>query len=136
MLMSDDDLVAVDLIRLDDRVPNALCERGRVRGLLQLRHDDGELVAAEAGNRVELPDAAAQPVGDDLQQLVADRMSERVVDALEMIEVEAQHRQALAALDAPELVSSRSRNSTRLGRSVSASWRAMCAICSSARAAR
>ena len=39
-----------------------------------------------------------------LQQFVADVMAERIVDALELVEVETQHRQALAALDALDLV--------------------------------
>ena len=83
-------------IRLDKR-------RG-VGRLLHLRHDDGEFVAAEAGDGVGLARAAAQAVGDQLEQFVADRMAERIVDALELIEIEAQHREALAALDALELV--------------------------------
>ena len=41
---------------------------------------------------------------DQLEQLVADRVAERVVDALEVVEVEAKHREALAALDALDLV--------------------------------
>ena len=67
-------------------------------------HDDGELVAAQPRHGVRLARAAAQALADQLEQLVADRMAERVVDALELVEVEAEHRQALAALDALELV--------------------------------
>ena len=99
-----DDLVAVDLIGLDDRIADALGQRGCVRGVFHLGHDDGELVAAQARDRVGLARAAAQALADQFQQLVADRMAERVVDALELVEIEAEHRQAFAAFDAFELV--------------------------------
>ena len=69
------------------------------------------------------------PFRDGAEQLVADRMAERVVDALEVVEVEAEHRERLAARATRASPSSIcSRNSTRLGRSVSASWRAMWAM--------
>ena len=83
---------------------DALRERRGVGGLLHLRHDDGELVAAHARDDVELARAAAQTLADKFEQLIADMVTERIVDALELIEVEAQHRQALAALDALDLV--------------------------------
>ena len=41
---------------------------------------DGELVAAHAGDGVGLAHQRAQPIGHHLQQLVAGRMAERVVD--------------------------------------------------------
>ena len=72
--------------------------------LFHLRHDDGELIAAHAGNDVKLARATAQAFADELKEFVADMVAERVVDALEVIEVEAEHRQALAALDALDLV--------------------------------
>jgi len=108
-------------------------ERRRIGRLLDRRHDDGELVAAQPRDRVGLAGAAAQAVRHHLKELVADRMPERVVDALEAVE----SRQSTASIS-PRLTrlsscSSRSRNSTRLGRSVSASWRAMCTIRSSVR---
>jgi hypothetical protein len=67
-------------------------------------HDDGELVTAHAGNDVEFPGAAAQAFADELQQLIADVMTQRVVDALELVEIKAQHGQAFAALDPLDLV--------------------------------
>ena len=87
-----------------------------------------------ARDGVGVAHAVAQPLGHHLEQLVADRMAERVVDALEVVEIEIEHRQAARrGRRRPAPRSSRSRNSTRLGRSVSASWRAICAICCSAR---
>ena len=44
-------------------------------------------------------DRAADALRDGAEQLVADRMAERVVDALEVVEVEIEHRQRLAACD-------------------------------------
>ena len=38
----------------------------------------------------------AQPLADRLEQRVADGMAERIVDVLEAVEIEAEHRQALA----------------------------------------
>ena len=88
--------------------------------------DDGEFVAAEARHGVVRAHARSQSAGHRLQQRVADRVTERVVDGLEVIEIEAEHRKRVAALDprsAPSSISSRKR--TRFGRSVSASWCAM-----------
>ena len=58
------------------------------------QHD--ELVAAEAADRVGLAQDVADPGRDDAQQLVADRMAEGVVDALEAVEVD-EHRGRLGA---------------------------------------
>ena len=44
--------------------------------------------------------SARKPVGSILQQLVAGRVAERVVDVLEMVEVEKMHGHHLATLDA------------------------------------
>ena len=50
---------------------------------------DDELVAAEAGDQHALLRASLQPLGDAAEQLVADGMSERVVDGLEAVEIDA-----------------------------------------------
>ena len=52
----------------------------------------GELVAAEAGDHVAGAQHAAQALGDDLEQAVAGAVAERVVDDLEVVEVDEQHR--------------------------------------------
>ena len=39
----------------------------------------------------------AQPRGDALQQQIAERMAERVVDRFEIVEIDAEHREAAAA---------------------------------------
>src|SRR5215210_7081254 len=53
-----------------------------------------ELVAAEAGGRVALPEAAAQPLRDGPEQLVAGVVAVAVVDGLELVDVEQQHAHA------------------------------------------
>ena len=50
--------------------------------------DDGEFVAAEPPDQILRPHQARQPRGDVADQFVADRMTERVVDVLEMIEID------------------------------------------------
>ena len=59
--------------------------------------DDGELVAAEARHQILAAHDVAQPLGDAEDQLVADVMAERVVDVLEVIEVDVEHGGSLAA---------------------------------------
>ena len=54
-------------------------------------HDDDELVATEPGEHVAFAQHRAQPLGHDLQQLVADLVPEAVVDRLELVEVDEQH---------------------------------------------
>ena len=73
--------------------------------------EDRELVAAEAGHDVGRAHHRAQPVGDRHQQPVAGGVPEAVVHHLEAVEVEEQHRDALAALAAAR-ASSRPRRST------------------------
>ena len=51
-----------------------------------------ELVAAEAGDHVAGAQHAAQALGDDLEQAVAGPVAERVVDDLEVVEVDEQDR--------------------------------------------
>ena len=67
---------------------------GDAVGLLgrRLGQQDRELVAAEAGEHVGLAQAAAQRVGDAHDQLVAGGVAERVVDRLEVVEVEHDRR--------------------------------------------
>ena len=57
-----------------------------------LGEQDRELVAAEPGEHVGLAQAAAQQLRDAHDQLVAGRVAERVVDRLEVVEVEHDRR--------------------------------------------
>ena len=95
---ADHDLVAVEIEGRADRLDDARARAPsrRSAGPTADLHD-GELVAAEARHRVGFAHAAAQALGDRLEQRVADGMAERIVDLLEAIEVEAKHREAFAA---------------------------------------
>ena len=74
----------------------------RVGGVVDVGLDDREFVAADARYRVGFAHAAAQPAGHGAQQLVADGVSERIVDVLEVVEVEAQDGEPLPALHMDE----------------------------------
>ena len=58
--------------------------------------DDGEFVAAEPRHQIVAADAGAQAVRDLAQQLVADLVAERIVDALELVDVDIEDRERLA----------------------------------------
>ena len=53
--------------------------------------DDGEFVAAEPGDEIGVAARSRQAAGDRFQQFVADQVSERVVDALEFVDVDVEH---------------------------------------------
>ena len=62
------------------------------------RGDDGELVAADAGDEIVAADGVGEPLRHRADQLVADRMAERIVDVLEVVEVDVEHGRRRAAL--------------------------------------
>ena len=62
-------------------------------GSCEVGQDGGELVAAEAGHAVGRAQRLLQPLPDHLQQPVADLVPEVVVDGLEAVEVEVEHRE-------------------------------------------
>ena len=59
---------------------------------------DRKLVSAKPCHRIALADTRAETTGNFLQQIIADRMPQRVIDFLEMIKVEAKHGQASIAV--------------------------------------
>ena len=87
-----------------DGVEDLLGDPDRLRrlGLWQQRR---ELVAADAAEDVRPPQTGAEALGDSDQQAIPDVMAEAVVDVLEVVEVEQQHRPgmvvALGVGDAP-----------------------------------
>src|SRR5205814_3729793 len=62
----------------------------------QAVQEDRELVAAEPRQDVPLPQARLEAARRRDQQLVADHVAEAVVDDLEAVEIEIQHREAAA----------------------------------------
>ena len=89
---ADHGLLAVDVIGLAQRIDDALRQRRGLGGVRDRGLHDDEFIAAHARDRVGLADESAQPLGDDPQQLVAAGMAERIVDGLELIEVEMMDR--------------------------------------------
>ena len=85
----DEDVLAVDGERHGQRVADAL---GHVLGITGVLEQDGELVAAQPGRGVAGADAVAQPRGQLHQQLVARGVAEAVVQGLEVVQVQEQHR--------------------------------------------
>ena len=88
---SDDDLMAAEIERLVEHLDDPLRQGAGVLGPLDVDLQDGEFVSTEPRNRVGFPNASAQPGGDRAQQRIADRMAERIVHVLELVQVEAQH---------------------------------------------
>ena len=58
--------------------------------------DHGKFVAAEPGDQVGRLDAGLDAGRDRFQQFVADMMSERVVDALEFVDIDIEQGELLA----------------------------------------
>jgi hypothetical protein len=87
---------------------DALGHPGGVGGGAQVLEEDGEVVAAQAGQGVPGAQRALEAAGDLDQEVVAGVVAEAVVDALEAIDVEVQHRErqgvAGLALGPPEQV--------------------------------
>jgi hypothetical protein len=106
---ADLDQMIVDLVALAQAIDDAPGETGGVVGGMDVLLEHHELVAAEPRHEVLGPQHLAQPFGHRAQQLVAAGMAERVVDLLELVEVDEQQRRQLfgALLDAsrpPDLV--------------------------------
>ena len=86
--------------------------------------EDPELVASEAGDDVVGTYGVPEPLGDQPEQLVTDRVTWRVVDALESVEVEEQHGNGAhraARRTGVSACSTRLRKTDRLARPVSGS---------------
>ena len=92
---SDVQPVAVDEERFGQRLDQLLRHDGGAARIDQVGLDEDEFVAADTGQRVARAQSSPQPHGDPLQQSVADRMAEGVVDVLEVIEIHHHHRDAL-----------------------------------------
>ena len=98
---------------------------GRRAGVaVEVGEQEHELVAAVAGEQVGGAAAAGEARGDLAQQLVARGVAERVVDDLEVVEVDVEHRggEVVAAGARRARASRAPRAWSRLARPVSASW--------------
>ena len=89
-----DDLLAVELEWLADRVQHVTGEGQRLVRARDILQQNGEFVAAQPGERVAGADLLAQPQGKRNQQLVAAQMAHALVHDLEAVEVDQQDGEA------------------------------------------
>src|SRR5258708_25586330 len=78
-----------------DRLMTLCHEFHNIAGAADHGLNDGKLVAAEPGDEIVLSDTVFDPLGHSLQQFVADMMSERIVDALELVDVDIKQGELL-----------------------------------------
>ena len=90
------DLVTEAFVGLPDRIEHPRHELGDVGHGLDRGLNDREFVAAEARDEIARSDALPEGDGHRFQQFVADQMSERIVDALEFVDVEVKHGELVA----------------------------------------
>ena len=93
-------------VRAHSKVPSIVYESKLMQAVADLLRDalcmfdramfenDRELIAAEPGERVPDPNGFAEQLGGLLQHLVAHRMPARVIDELELIQVDVHQRMA------------------------------------------
>ena len=87
----EDDLLGADLHRRAERAPDPLGQRRHVMRVGLRNQQDGELVAAEARQRVLRIEVAAEPSAERQQHAVADDQAEALVHVLEAVDVDEQH---------------------------------------------
>ena len=83
--------VAADVGRQRQRVEDLLGDGSGIAGARHLGEQDDELVAAVPAHRVRLAHRGLETAGGELQDPIADRVAERVVDLLEVVEVDEDH---------------------------------------------
>src|SRR5215468_9568267 len=96
-------MMAEALEGLAQRLADSRYEIQHVVDTLDGGLDYGELVAAEPRDQVAFADAAAQPRRDGLQQFITDMVAVRIIDALELVDVDIEQRKLLAARDLLQL---------------------------------
>ena len=99
---ADGRAVAIAIVGPAELAHDAGREACRLLGAVQRDLHHGELVAAEAGDEVRILHAAADAARHLLEQGIAHGMAEHVVDALELVEIDAVQRQHLALHHAGE----------------------------------
>ncbi|MNQ38723.1 hypothetical protein D3C85_523160 [compost metagenome] len=81
--------------RLGKRQQNVFRGRGQP-AVLELRHQHHELVAGEPAHDIRRTRQTAQTLRHIAQQRIADRVAQRIVDLLEAVQIQEQHRNPLA----------------------------------------
>ena len=98
---ADADAHVADVDRLARRLDESRADRRRLRAVVDALGDDDELVAAEPREEIPAPGGVVHAMGDLLEDRVADRVPVRVVGPLEVIEVDEQDGDRLAAAARP-----------------------------------
>ena len=97
ILASDGDLVTPGTRKeLPDRIQHPRPPGRRPRRVPDRGLNDANSSPPKRADEIGLPEATAQAAGHRFQQFVADRMSQRVIDALELVDVDVQNRQLFA----------------------------------------
>jgi hypothetical protein len=91
---ADLELDALDQEGLGERGEDLLADLGAGLGVRRGRQQHGELVAAQARDRVAGAQHAGDPRPDEPQEAIAVVVAQRVVDELEPVEVEEHHDRA------------------------------------------
>ena len=86
--------LSIDFVWFAENADNAHGKRGNLVRPLDVLQEDGEFIAAKTGHRIDLANARLQTQRHRTKDLVSDRMAERVVDLLEVVEVEAENCKA------------------------------------------
>src|SRR5450830_616439 len=89
--------IAFQLVRLHQGLEDLARQGAGLRRVEHFRLQHRELIAAQASHHVVFPGTGLDASGDFLQQQVAHRMAEGVVDALEVIQVQVEHRERRGA---------------------------------------
>lgn len=97
------DLLPLDVENRGHAVENLVGDGGRGNGAVNVAKQDDEFVATLSADRIGFAQAFLETLDDGNQQFVTDTVAERVIDALELVQVEEHegHRLAgsLALLD-------------------------------------
>ena len=89
---ADRDVLAGDIIGRADGGDDALRQRHHLRRVIaDAGRDHREFVAAEPRHQIAAAQRMRQPQRDVADQFVAGRMAERVIDVLEMVEIDIKH---------------------------------------------
>lgn len=93
----DADMAALEAEAARDRMDHALCQRARILAtIIGHRLYDRKFVAAEPAHHVVFTEHGGNPRGHGHQQGVACRVSQRIVDGLEAVEIEQHDVERLA----------------------------------------
>ena len=94
----DVDFVALDIERLGEDRNNTICKCARVSPLIVLPVlDHRKFIAPQSRQNVGFPKRCLEPRRNLPQQRVANSVAQSVIDMLEAIEIEQQHRELVAA---------------------------------------